>query len=154
MINICTNILDSLGSLHTEIPLKLKLMIRLILDKGKTQTGTSISETDAYLIADFLAGTWLSNAFRWPECLGMEPAFREEALTLGHLLTASRLVLETCLACQTLPLPKIGHRTYCISDLNAFIQSKKEKVLAFYNAVFGAVDPNFIQLPSYKELQK
>jgi hypothetical protein len=82
----------------------------------------------------------------------MEPAFKEEALTLGHLLTASRLVLETCLACQTLPLPKNGHRTYSISNLNAFILSKKESVLSLYNTMFGKVDVSLIQLPSYKEL--
>ena len=52
------------------------------------------------MIADLLAGVWLSNAFKWPEPLGMEPAFKDEALTLGHLLTASRLVFETALQCS------------------------------------------------------
>ena len=75
------------------------------------------------MIADFLAGSWLSNAFRWPECLGMEPSFKEEALTLGHILTACRLVLETTLACSDLPYPTIGHCTYNITKLNMFIKS-------------------------------
>ena len=99
VIEICTLIMGSLTALQSEIPLRLRLMIRLILNKGKTQPSAPIDENDAYLIADFLTGSWLSNGFRWAECLGMEPAFKEEALTLGHLLTASRLVLETCLAC-------------------------------------------------------
>ena len=74
-------------------------MIRLILDKGRESLSASIDENDAPLIADFLSGSWLSNAFRWPESMGMEPSFKEEALTLGHLLTACRLVFETALSC-------------------------------------------------------
>ena len=103
VIEICTNVLESLWKLRTEIPFRLRFMIRLILDKSRESLSAPIDENDAPLIADFLAGSWLSNAFRWPECLGMEPCFKEEALTLGHLLAACRLVLETTLSCKELP---------------------------------------------------
>ena len=123
VIQMCTSILDRLTLMKHEIPLRLKLFIKLLLSHGKEASlDGQITQDDAHLIADFLGGSWLSNAFRWPECLGMEPVFMEEALTLGHLLTASRLVLETCLACQELPYPVNGHATYSIKELNTFIR--------------------------------
>ena len=118
VIEICTNIFESLWKLKSEIPFRLRFMIRLILDKGRESLSAPIDENDAPLIADFLSGSWLSNAFRWPECLGMEPSFKEEVLTLGHLLTACRLVLETALSCQELPYTKNGHRTYNLTEIN------------------------------------
>lgn len=122
VIEICTQIMDSLYKLHTDVPFRLRFMIRLLLDKQSREPLTAIEETSAPLIADFLAGCWLSNAFRWPEMIGMEPSFKEEALTLGHLLTACRLVIETALSCEELPYPSTGHRTYNITALNAFIR--------------------------------
>ena len=119
VIRVCGAILDRLCSLKHEIPLRLKLFIKLILHQScDGNSDHKITEKEAYLIADFLAGSWLSNAFRWPECLGMDLVFKEEALTLAHILTASRLVLETCLACDELPLPLNGHRTYDVRALN------------------------------------
>lgn len=74
-------------------------MIRVMLDKNRESHIAPIEDHEAQLIGDFFAGVWLSNAFRWPESLGMTPAFNEEALTLGHLLVACRLVIETALTC-------------------------------------------------------
>lgn len=100
VIEVCSNVFDSLWQLRKEIPFRLRYMIRLILDKGRESLTTPIEEVEAPLIADFLSGSWLSNAFKWPESLGMQPSFKEEALTLGHILLACRLVLETALACR------------------------------------------------------
>ena len=100
----------------------MKYLIRLLLDKSRISYSAPIESDEAPLIADFLVGSWLSNAFRWPESLGMTPVYREEALTLGHLLIASRLVLETALACHELPYPTQSHRTYSISKLNQWIR--------------------------------
>lgn len=151
VIQICGSILDRLTLLKDEIPLRIKLFIKLLLSHGKQAGQEEITEDDAHLIADFLAGCWLSNAFRWPECLGMEPVFKEEALTLAHLLTASRLVIETCLACQTLPYPAHGHSTYKIKELNTFILDQKTNVLALYNSIFSSVSPDQIHEPNYRE---
>ena len=149
VIEICTNIIDSLRALKSEIPFRLRFMLKLILDKGKSDA--QITESDAPMIADFLAGCWLSNAFRWPECLGMEPSFKEESLVLGHLLTACRLVFETTLSCSELPYPSNGHKTYNITELNAFITSQKQNVLALYNNLFETVDVNLIKVRSFNE---
>ena len=99
VIDICTSVFISLKKLSSEIPFRIRFMISLILDKSRENLSAPIEEKEAPLIADFLAGSWLSNAFRWPEVLGMEPCFKEEALTLGHLLVACRLVVESTLTC-------------------------------------------------------
>ena len=81
----------------------------------------------------------------------MEPSFKEEALTLGHMLTACRLVFETALACRVLPYPIAGHRTYNITELNNFISSQKESILAFYNDLLQSVDIDSIKVPDYEQ---
>lgn len=78
----------------------------------------------------------------------MEPVFKEEALTMAHLLTACRLVFETALSCETLPYTEYGHRTYNITQLNAFIASYKPKVLALFNTVLSSIDTSEIKVPS------
>ena len=125
-------------------------MIRLILDKGRESPSALIDESDAPIIADFLSGSWLSNAFRWPECLGMEPSFKEEALTLGYLLTACRLVFETALCCQELPYPQNGHRTFNLTELNTFIRGKRVFVLNLYNKVLKPIDGNLLKELSFE----
>ena len=149
VIEICTNVFESLWKLRSEIPFRLRFMIRLILDKSRENLSAPIEEREAPLIADFLAGSWLSNAFRWPECLGMEPCFKEEALTLGHILMACRLVLETTLSCQELPYTRAGHRTYNITELNGFIRNKRVTVLNLYNDVLKPVSSNLIKEISF-----
>ena len=144
VIDICTNVLESLWKLRSEVPFRLRFMIRLILDKSRENLSTPIDESDAPLIADFLAGSWLSNAFRWPECLGMEPCFKEEALTLGHLLAACRLVLESTLSCRELPYNQNGHRTYNLTEINSFIRNKRVSVLNLYNDIFKPIDSSMI----------
>ena len=89
------------------------------------------------MIADFFVGTWLSNALRWPECFGMSPAFKEEALTLGHLLLGARLVLETALCLGELPYPSKGHRTFNITALNSFISQQRQRVLNLYTSLLN-----------------
>lgn len=124
VIEICSRTLTSLEHHKSEIPYTLLFMLRTLLDKSRGNSANlPVQAHEAPMIAELLAGVWLSNAFKWPESLGMEPAFKEEALTLGHLMTASRLVLETLLQCSKLPYSKDGHSTYNVAELNAFIQS-------------------------------
>lgn len=122
VIEVCSAVMASLFQHKAEIPFSLKYIIRVMLDKNRMNLIAPIEDDEAHLIGDFFAGVWLSNAFRWPESLGMTPAFSEEALTLGHLLVACRLVIETALTCQELPFPSQGHRTYSISKLNQWIR--------------------------------
>ena len=102
VIQICKELIDRLIMLEAEVPFSLKLFIKLLLRRSKDESSSGefeVTQDDAHLIADFLAGSWLSNVFKWPEALGMQPVFKEEILTFGHVFTACRLVTETCLAC-------------------------------------------------------
>lgn len=104
VLEICSLVLNNLESRKSEVPLRLTFMIRLLLDEAHHGRGAQpVDLKDASLIADFFVGSWLSNAFRWPEVFGLEPALREEALTQAHLLMACRLVIETVMSCGQLP---------------------------------------------------
>lgn len=82
VIAICSLVMDNLEKHQNVFPLKLTYIIRLMLDVAKAKNSVKpIEAREARLIADFFAGSWLSNAFRWPEIFGMGPAFKEEALT-------------------------------------------------------------------------
>ena len=100
VIDTVTEIVDNLIKMKQQIPFSLTFMLRLMLEKVVDVQNQPITAQEAPMLADFLAGTWLSNAFRNPECFGMEPVFREESLTMTHLLSACRLVFETIMACD------------------------------------------------------
>lgn len=122
VIEVCSGILDSLHKRKSEVPLRLTYIIRLLLDEAHDGFDTGkIEIEDARIIADFFVGSWLSNAFRWPEVFGMQPAFKEEALTQAHLLMACRLVLETAMSCGKLPYAEKAHMTYNVTKLNKWI---------------------------------
>ena len=100
VINICTLVMNSLEKHSSELPMRLTFMIRLLIDEEKDQIDfRALEPRQAHMIADFLVGSWLSNAFRYPECHGLKPAFKEEALTFGHVMMSCRLVMETMLCC-------------------------------------------------------
>lgn len=84
----------------------------------------------------------------------MEPVFKEEALTLGHLLVACRLVFESCMACEPLPVPLNGHKTFDVIDLNRFIVGRKEKVLKFYRQLFFSVSTDQIKEPDFDHIRR
>lgn len=98
VIEVCSMLLDNLEKRKAEVPIRLTYIIKLLLNEARDSF--SVDHQDARLIADFFVGNWLSNAFRWPEVFGLQPAFKEEALTQGHLMMACRLVLETAMSCR------------------------------------------------------
>ena len=100
VIEVCSCILDNLEKRTSEVPMRLTYLIKLLLLEARDgffSLQVDISETR--MITEFLIGAWLSNAFRWPEVFGLQPAFKEEALTQAHLMMACRLVIETTMSC-------------------------------------------------------
>lgn len=85
---MCSAFLEHLFA--AEIPFTVRSMIKIVYDAAKSK-GTEVTNDEkvrqaAYLIADLLAGCWLSNGFRWAECLGATPALKEEAYLQGVIL--------------------------------------------------------------------
>ena len=117
VIQLCKTFMQSLFT--SEMPFTVRVMIKTLVDKTQVQEGQDRIATSAHLIADLIAACWLSNGFRWAECVGATPALRDEARLQGHVLLAARLVVETCLACTELPVPATGnHPTFDIPKLN------------------------------------
>lgn len=105
VIELCKAFMQSLFT--SEMPFTVRVMIKTLVDSAKPQNESKLERitTCAHFIADLLAACWLSNGFRWAECVGATPALSEQALLQGHVLLAARLVVETCLACSELPVP-------------------------------------------------
>ena len=97
-----------------------------------------LPEKCAYLFGDFLASTFLSNAFRWPECLGLSPGLKEEANLQANIMQSMRLIFENCLTCTPLPV-STEIPSYDINDINGFITYQKEKILKFYGDILSSV---------------
>ena len=76
VIELCTAFLQSLRD--SKMPFTVRVMLRTIVDRSKAP-GASI-ESCTHIIADLLAACWLSNGFRWAECLGATPALKDAAL--------------------------------------------------------------------------
>ena len=93
-------LLDNLEKRVSEVPMRLTYIIKLLLMEARDSFfSLQVDISEARMIADFFVGGWLSNVFRWPEVFGLQPAFKEEALTSAHVMMASRLVLETTMSC-------------------------------------------------------
>ena len=97
-------------------------------------------------MGDVLSSTFLSNAFRWPECFGLSPVMKEEAVLQAHIMQSSRLVLESCLTCTKLPT-KIKNASYDIKAINKFIKQWKQRVLTFYSDVLASVTISDVEVP-------
>ena len=120
VIELCRAFMKSLFA--SEIPFTVRAMIKTVVDKVANVEPENRILACAHMIADLIAACWLSNGFRWAECVGATPALKEEALLQGHVLLAARLAVETCLACSELPVPATGnHPTFDIPLLNNMI---------------------------------
>ena len=139
-----------------EMPFTVRVMIKTLFDKAPVDQNQDRIMTCAHLIADLIAACWLSNGFRWAECVGATPALQEEALLQGHILLAARLVVETCLACSELPVPATGnHPTFDIPQLNALISEQKIEVLSWYKTqLLNDSEMHGVSYPSYEDRAK
>ena len=138
------------GLFTAKMPYTVRIMIKTIIDKVNLHGEQDIKVAHAKLITDLLSACWLSNGFRWADSLGAFPALKEEALLQGHLLQATRLVVETSLACSE--LPDVEHPCFDITQLNNFISGKQAEVLKWYQSKFlDQADLPRVEIPKYEK---
>ena len=91
MTNLYTSVL--------RIPLEVRYILRLVYMKAQPELNGEKQWNDdkikvtmdevqrfVYIFGDLISSTWLSNAFKWPECFGLQPVLKEEALLQAHFM--------------------------------------------------------------------
>ena len=80
-IEICKKILKQLYKTVDKVPFDIRVMLRIVLssiDGAFDEETNLVNEKTVYLMADLLAGCWLSGGFRWQECFGMSMTLKDE----------------------------------------------------------------------------
>ena len=102
----------------------IRVMLRLVLSSIEGAIDPSLQLVDekaAYVLADLMAGCWLSSGFRWQECFGMSTTLKDEYQLTALLLQSTRLVFEHTLMLKELPAPGKRINGFLIDEINKFI---------------------------------
>lgn len=156
VLSIVEKAMEALVACAGKLPSNLAAMLRIVLAKHReVEPGVrvEISRGEAYLLGDLLAGCYISNGFKWVECMGLTPPFKEESRTVGHLLQAARVLLESTLTCEPLPYTHKPQKTFKISRFNEFIASWEPKVVALYQSILDGVDMRAVAVPAFSEIK-
>ena len=124
----------------------LRTILSSINDAFDSETKL-VKEKTVYLLADLLAGCWLSGGFRWQECFGMSTTLKDEYSIAALFLQSTRLVFEHVLMLKELPAPK-QINGFLVGKLNEFIRAEKDSVLRFYTRLVDIDVDSMVKVPA------